>query len=198
VPQNLPIANDFLKATADRGHLQAQLGYAYNIDNGIGGEMNPIQAAQYYRLAADQKSPLALNQLELMAQTGRGMLMNLETAIDCCYRAALLDDPLSQYNSALALQEGAGVAKNFPEAAKLCKLAADRGYVDAQCNYAILKSSGAPGVAKDLGEAKRYAGSAAHAGHPLAQLVYGQLLYVLDQNQAEALGYFQLSAAQGN
>jgi TPR repeat protein len=161
-------------------------------------DVNPVQAAHYYRLAADQKSALALNQLGLMAQAGRGMPPNAQVAIDCFYRAALLDDPVGQYRYALALQEGAGVAKNFPEAAKYYRLAADHGHPDAQCNYAVLISSGAPGVSKDLPEAKRYAKAAADTGHPLAQLVYGQLVLVLDQDRAEAIRNFQMAAAQGN
>jgi TPR repeat protein len=186
--QDLSKANEFLRAAADRGHVQSQLAYAFNLERGIGVECDAARALHYLTLAADQGSAFALNQCGLVAQK----------ASDCYRRAAALDDPTGQFNYGVMLQNGQGVPRNIPEAVKMFRAAADKGNVDAQCNYAILLSGGGRGVPKDLLTAKQYAKFAADANHPTGQCLYAQLLILVDGNQTDAIEYFRFAAAQGN
>ena len=135
---------------------------------------------------------------EATRQNGRGMMANPSLAFDCYQRAARLGEVLGEYNFAFALQHGIGVQKNDPEAARFYKMAADKGYADAQCNYAILISGGGHGVTKNLQEAKSYAKLAADQNSPTGQCLYAQLLMQVDKNKPEAIRYFQMAAAQGN
>jgi TPR repeat protein len=194
VPQDLSKANEFLRAAADRGHLQSQLAYAFNLERGIGVECDMARTLHYLTLAADQGSALALNQCGVRAQGAS----DFATAADYYRRAAALDDATGQFNYGVMLQNGHGIAKNIPEALKMFRAAADKGNVDAQCNYAILLSAGGRAPPKDMLAAKQYAKFAADANHPTGQCLYAQLLILIDRNQTEAIEYFKLAAAQGN
>eukprot|EP01031_Cornospumella_fuschlensis_P024246 gene24246-29318_t len=101
---------------------------------------------------------------------------------------------------------------HFPEAARLFRIAADRGDADAQFNIALMLKKG-EGVPQNYAEALRYFNRAAAQGLDKAQNSLGVIYrdgipgvprdlkeaerYFKLANYAEALRYYRLAAAQG-
>ena len=81
--------------------------------------------------------------------------------------AATKGDPAAEFEVAVRLAEGRGVAQNFTAAAGWFERAAQRGLVPAQFRLGGLYEKGM-GVKKDLEAARRLYLAAAHAGHAKA------------------------------
>jgi TPR repeat protein len=68
----------------------------------------------------------------------------------------------------LNYMQGLGVARNYAEAARWSRLAAERGHGGAAYNLAKMYSQGGPGLAADRGEAEKWAKVAMARGFPNA------------------------------
>ncbi len=92
-----------------------------------------------------------------------------------------------------------GVAKDYAEAARLYRLAADQGHAVAQYNLGLMFHEGR-GVAQDYAEAMRLQRLAADQGDVDAQLYMGNMLrqHPGVVNYAEATRFYRLAADQGN
>ena len=90
-------------------------------------------------------------------------------------------------------------AKNYTEAVKWYRKAADQGYADAQCNLGYMYNQGL-GVTKSSAEAVKWYRKAAEQGSITAQCnmgyMYEQGLGV-SQNYSEAMKWYRKSADQG-
>ena len=109
-------------------------------------------------------------------------------------------DADAQYKRGVLYANGNGVTKDYAEAVKCFRKAADQGHAGAQVSLGGLYYSG-QGVTKDYAEAMKWYLKAANQGNASAQFMLG-LLYFNGQgtsrDSAEALKWFRKSAAQGD
>ena len=94
---------------------------------------------------------------------------------------------------------GRGVTQDEAEAARLYKLAAEQGHVDAQYSLGAMFTSGR-GVAPSDTEAVKYYRMAAEQGDSMAQFNLGQRSIAgkgLPKDQVEAFKWLSLASAQG-
>jgi TPR repeat protein len=105
-----------------------------------------------------------------------------------------------QYQLGLRCQTGDGVAKDFPEAIKWYRKAADQGFVAAQSALALCYFHGA-GVRKDFTEAVNWARKAADHGDAGAQDLLGFAYYYgegVGKDPAERVNWFRKAADQNH
>jgi hypothetical protein len=96
-------------------------------------------------------------------------------------------------------EAGQGVAKDFGEALRLYRSAAEKGYAGAQYTLGFLYESGR-GVRQDHAEAARWYQLAAEQGDPLSQYDLGQRYALgvgVKQDMVEAGKWLSLAARQG-
>lgn len=108
-------------------------------------------------------------------------------------------DTETNYQLGLRYYNGRGMAKNFSEAARYYKLAADQGHARSQCSLGVCYENG-QGVNADFTEAARYYKLAADQSHAAAQCKLG-VCYENGRGVAsdvsEAARLFKLAADQG-
>jgi len=108
-------------------------------------------------------------------------------------------DPVDLYNQATKFHNGQGVQKDYAEALRLYKLAADQGYPNAQCNLGLMYHNGL-GAKQDYIEALRLFRLAADQGYATAQNNLGLMYYHgfgVKQDFLEALRLYKLASDQG-
>lgn len=106
-------------------------------------------------------------------------------------------DAESQYALGSAYYAGQGVARNYAEAVKWFRLAAEQGHVEAQSGLGFHYLVGW-GVAKDLKEAARWFSEAAGQGDAGAQFNLGNMLVEgegVSKDYVEAYKWFNLAIA---
>ena len=117
--------------------------------------------------------------------------------------AALPQPPiLDATGSETALQRGSAsfVQRDFTEALRWFRIAADQGHAAARFNVGVIYDSGL-GVAQDFAEAARWYRLAAEQGYAAAQYNLGALYEAgqgVSQSDAEALRWYRLAAEQGH
>jgi TPR repeat protein len=108
-------------------------------------------------------------------------------------------DVVAQFNAAILLDQGRGVARDRDAAARLYRLAAAQGYARAAFNVAQMLAEG-DGVERDAAAAANWYRAAAEAGDMLAQFDLGLLLAEgrdgLRPDPAAAARWFARAAAQ--
>jgi len=128
----LPLVSDdplvTLRSEAFKGQAQAQyeLGEAFSLGK-FGVAKSDFAAAKWYRKAADQKHPQALNQLGICYAHGQGVAQDDVEAAKWFHKAAVLNFAAAQYNLGVRYYRGQGVAKDFVEAYKWILLASAQG-----------------------------------------------------------------------
>ena len=108
-------------------------------------------------------------------------------------------DPGAQYKAGERYFLGKDLPKDYAEAAKWYRKAADRGYAPAQVMLGALLENG-QGVTKDEVEAVKWFRKAADQGQSVAQVNLGLLLHEgagVAQNDVEAAQWFRKAADQG-
>jgi TPR repeat protein len=119
--------------------------------------------------------------------------------MDWISRRAEGGDPLAQFHMGLAHQTGAGVFKNFLEAATWYRKSADQGYAVAETSLGFMYVMGA-GVAQDYAEAVKWYRKGADQGEPVAQACLGNMYekgegVPMDLEEAEK--WYRKAADQG-
>jgi TPR repeat protein len=107
---------------------------------------------------------------------------------------------IAQRSLALCYSSGRGVLQDDTEAARWHRLAADRGFADAQVNIGICYADGI-GVAQNVAEAVRWYRLAADQRDKYGQCRIGvcyQNGTGVAQDDAEAVRWYRLAADQGN
>jgi hypothetical protein len=123
-----------LLAKAESGDRDAQFGLGIQLSAGLGALRDPVQAAHWYRLAADQNHALAQFNLGLMYADGDGVPRDLAESAAWIERAADQGDAGAQHCLGVRCQrasfEGAAAAvgESRIEAYKWFHLAAAQGY----------------------------------------------------------------------
>jgi TPR repeat protein len=128
LPKNEEEALQWFRKAADQEWASAQhiLGDLYQFGPGVKKDLK--EAVKWYKKAADQDNAAAQNNLGWMNEKGIGMPKNDAAAVKWYKQAVLRDHPFAQHNLA-AMYEGArgGLGRDFPEALRLYRLAADQG-----------------------------------------------------------------------
>jgi tetratricopeptide (TPR) repeat protein len=162
-----------LRVEADRGSAEAQfiLGLIYQAGKGV--PQDDIQAAQWYRKAADQKFAQAEVALGSLYVTGGvGVPAKPAEATQLFLSAAQAGNADGQLNVGISYEQGFGIAQSYPEALNWYRLAAAQGNDDAALNLGYLYHEGL-GTAKDNDTAARWYRVAADRGSNMAQLNLG-------------------------
>jgi hypothetical protein len=117
--------------------------------HGDGVAQDYKEAVKWFRLAADQKDPMAQSVLGAMYRDGQGVIQDYEESAKWFRLAAEKGDADAQYELGVAYEEGKGVIQDLREAVKWIRLSAEQGYALAQENLGFLYVSG-QGVRLDI------------------------------------------------
>jgi uncharacterized protein len=161
-----------LRVEANHGNAEAQyvLGIAYQSGKGV--PLDPSQAAQWYRKAADQKYSPAEVALGSLYVAGEGVPASPREAARLFLSAAEAGNANGQLNIGISYEQGVGVGQSYAEALNWYRKAAEQGDDNAQVNLGYLYYMGL-GTAKNNFEAARWYRAAAEQGQAMAQLDLG-------------------------
>ena len=159
------------KAWAEKGEAAGQdsLGVCYARGHGVAKD--DVQAAAWFRKAADQGFAPAQELLGNCYLDGEGVPKDQEQAVSWYRKAAEQGQAGAQYTLGECYANGRGVAKDFVQAVKWWRHASEQGYVLADYNLGGCYANG-EGVAKDQIEAYAYwnQGTVEYARKKLAAL----------------------------
>lgn len=124
-------AHDIWLPWAHRGDPAAQRNLAHLYRMGLGVPQNFVQAASWYRLAADSGLARAQANLATMYLRGQGVAQDPKEAAFWFTSAATNGHALAQFNLALLYLRGEGVERSEPKAAGWLYLATKAGYEPA-------------------------------------------------------------------
>ena len=103
-----------------------------------------------------------------------------------------------QYQLGMKYYNGDGVKKNYKEAAKLFKMAAEQNHTLSQIALGMLYMTGGKGIKKDISSAELWFDKAANQGNALAQDYMGVIYEVEHKDPITAISYYKKAANQGN
>jgi eukaryotic-like serine/threonine-protein kinase len=144
---------------------QDSLGYAYATGNGVDKDL--VQAAAWFRKAAEQGNAHAQSWLGYLHERGEGVETDFVTAVEWYRKGATNGDASAQRSLGRMYFTGTGVAKDETEAAKWYLKAAEKGDAFAQFNLAQMYALGV-GVEKNESEGAKWFQKAAADGNPEA------------------------------
>ena len=188
-----------VRARADKGDADAQLGVAALYASGRGVARDPAKAAKYIRKAAEQGSARAQCLLGLAYSIGDGVKPDKAEAARWLRRAADHGLAEAQFDLGMCYANGDGVAKNPVGAVEWYRKAAAQDLADAECEIGNCYLEG-NGVPTDIPEGLKWIRQAADRGFAPAQNTLG-LCYSKGKGVAkdyvEAYKWFNLAAAKG-
>jgi TPR repeat protein/AAA+ superfamily predicted ATPase len=165
--RRLALGSGFLVPDAD---AQFQLGRRYALGEGV--VKNEVDAAKWFRRAADAGHAEAQRNLAFSCLHGRGVPKNTAEGIRRLRVAAEQGDAPARRQLGYHYATGSGVPKNENEAVRWFRLAAEQGDCFAQYNLAFAYANG-HGVPVDQAQAVRWYQAAADRGMPQAQCELG-------------------------
>jgi len=141
-----------LTEMAVQGSAQAQaaLGAMYQFGNGI--SVDYVEAAAWYRKAAEQGHALAQASLGTMYEAGVGVVQDYTKAVGLYRKAARQNHLAGQVNLGAMYFHGRGVQKDYRSAFEWYEKAAGQGVVLALSNLGVMYEYGL-GVKRDTQEA---------------------------------------------
>lgn len=123
----------------------------------------------------------------------------MEPLVQEIYEKAKNGDRSAQFNLAYAYQTGNGIEKDYDEASRWYRKAAEQGELSAQTNLGIMYSNGI-GVEQDYDEALKWWRKAAEQGKASAEFIMGysyQMGEGVEKDYDEAVKWYQKAAEQG-
>lgn len=166
-------------------------------ENGEVDGASDLEAVRWYRRAASQGEPVGNYRLGLMAETGRGGLLETE-ARNFFYRAAQAGHVSAMLSYALILK-ASPVPQDAPLALEWAERAASQGHAEAMFQLAQMLDAWSRGP-ENPEAARPWYERAAEAGHPEAALQAG-LMAATGEGGTEdpdlALRFVRLSAESG-
>jgi TPR repeat protein len=174
-----------LLAKAKAGNADAEFALGLLYDHGQGVPQDSVQAAFWYRKAADRGYAKAQNNLGILYANGDGIAQDYAQATTWWRKAADQGSAQSQNNLGGAYYGGQGVRQDYAQAATWWRKAAEQGDIEAQTNLGSLYDSG-QGVPQDYTQAAAWWRKAADQNGAGAQYHLG-LLY--DKGQGVPLDY---------
>ena len=123
--------------------------------DGKGVPQNYVEAAKWFRMAAEKGHARAQSWLGSLFEGGNGVVQNLDEAIAWYRKSAEQGDIYGQYCLGECYLNGIGVTENYNESAKWFRKAAEQG--DAWSQYHLGSFyEGGDGVPQDYAEAVRW------------------------------------------
>jgi TPR repeat protein len=171
-PSTLSLAA--LQQHAIAGEVAAQFELGKRYDDGAGVPADKVQAAVWYRKAAEQGDPSAQSYLAYDYQAGEGVPKDLAQAAFWYRKAAEQDDAGSQNNLGSMYTNGIGVQQDFAQAVFWYRKAADQGDAAGEANLAACYENG-HGVPVDPERARAWFGKAARQGDGFAKAELAKL-----------------------
>ncbi|KAK8893187.1 hypothetical protein M9Y10_021602 [Tritrichomonas musculus] len=161
-----------LQKAANSGIPDAQIKLAYRLQKGEGVKIDLEKAADYFKKAAESGKVDAMVQYGLCLLEGKGVShADPVKASQMFLKAIDKNDPTAMYQYALLLLEGNGVEKNYDEAIKYLKQAADQGDTSAQNRYGMILES-----EKKYKEAVEYYKKSSDYGDNMGMYNYADIL----------------------
>lgn len=188
-----------LKAKAASGDVKAQSELALRYAIGWDLPKDAVQAAIWYRKAADQGDVDAQFSIGVAYESGKGVPLDYAMAISWYRKAAEAGATIGQFAMGNMYAAGKGVSQDYGEAVKWYTRAAEQNNPDAQCALGTLYELGR-GVPKNLGEAVKWYHKAADQDNAGAKLNLGLMYFEgsgFTQNHAEAVNWIRQAAEQG-
>ena len=194
VTQNYTEAVKWWRKAAEQGNSGAQCGLGICYEEGQGVPQDYTEAVKWYRKAAEQGNTYAQEKMndyktkQSNTSTAARQSTNNNTTTTVNARS-LVETGMRHYN-----------AKNYAEAVKWFRKAAEQGNADAQYNLGACYYNG-QGVTKDYTEAVKWIRKAAEQGFAGAQYNLGNCYYKgngVTQNYTEAVKWYRKAAEQGN
>ena len=188
-----------LKSKASRGDADSQyaLGVIYEQGNEV--QQDYVQAANWYRKAADHGLGKAQFWLSRLYDTGQGVKKDQSKAVKWLMKSASQRYAEAQYFLGQRYQEGDGVPKNSTNAVKWFGEAASHGVPWAQFSLGRMYYNG-DGITQDRGQSFYWVEKAAAKGLAEAQALLGALYGSgdgIEKDDAEALKWMNKAAGQG-
>ena len=165
-----------------------------------GKPKNHIEAAKWFRLAAEQGHADAQFSLGVCYEKGIGVDQDYTEAVDWYRMAAEQGDAIAQCNLGLCYKNGIGVDQDYTEAVDWYRMAAEQGDAIAQYNLGDCYVNGI-GVDQDYVEAVKWYRLAAEQGDADAQCNLGNCYYFgrgVNKNIKKAQEYWTKAAELGN
>jgi hypothetical protein len=190
-----------IRAKAEKGDAQSQseLGYAFYIGS-LGVAKDQVEAAKWFRRAAEQNLPGAQHNLGVSYADGQGVAKDEAMAAKWFRKAAEQNYSDAQYSLGICYENGRGVGKDEVEAAKWYRKAAEQHLPEAELNLGNCYANG-QGVTKDEVEALKWYRKAAEQNDAGAQcnlgFCYGNGEGVA-KDEVEAVKWFRKAAGQNN
>jgi len=189
-----------LRNAAMTGHAESQVELAAMYLYGNGVEEDAVEAARWYRLAADQGNADGQFGLGWLYANGLGVPEDVVEAVRWYRLAAQQENAQAQYNLGTSYANGVGVPEDAVRAAGWFRLAAEQGEAQAQYNLGWSYAHGA-GVSEDAVEAVRWYRLAADQGDAGAQYNLGWMYSNgagVPEDAVEAVRWYRLAADQGD
>lgn len=197
-PPNDELIQTIIKA--EKGDVSAQASLAYIYAKGIDTDKDEVEAAKWFRRAADQGNINAMYNLGVMYAKGRGVEQDYREAFHWYSEAAVHGDAEAQATLYMMYMRGIGVERDESAAYDWCLLAARQGHVNSMYRLGEMVWRG-QGVKPDAKEAFSWFRRAAEKGHINAQLhlafMYGKGQGV-SRNDVEAYNWYRRAAEAGH
>jgi TPR repeat protein len=130
VPTDMQVAMGYFRkgAVAGDADCQTSLGLLYQAGEKIPGgvKADPVQAAKWYRLAAEQNHTEAIQHLGMLCMTGQAGKADPAEGARWFRKGAELGNPEAQWSLGMCYEQGKGVTKDLVQAYALYVAAADR------------------------------------------------------------------------
>src|SRR6516165_6086452 len=196
VPATGQIISTSVQEKANSGDVSAmlRLAQAYETE----GRSDPVEAARWYRRAANAGNPLAQTKLAAFYLQGVGVSKDPQEAVQWWRRAASSGYGLAQYKLGLAYLQGEGVAKDDAEGVRWLREAAGNDIPDAEANLGVLYLSGR-GVPKSNADALAWTTQAARHGSAFAECNLGAMYQFgdgVEQDAAQAEKWYRRAAGR--
>ncbi|KAI8805025.1 hypothetical protein BJ742DRAFT_821551 [Cladochytrium replicatum] len=192
-------AVEFIKMSAELGHLNAQYEYGRALERGEGIPQDVVAASHWYRQASDQGHAEATYSLGNLLENGDGTEKNPKEAMKCYESAANFGVATAQVRLAEIFEMGAlGVKKDPDVALAYWHQAANRSHPYAQAVLGHLYFSGTGGVPRDVHVAFSYLTLAAAADIAEAQYELGVLYETGEGTQQDVKAAIELYKKSAN
>ena len=182
-----------LRLPAKQGDAEAQyhLGRMYGF--GYGVVQDYVEAAKWYRKAAQQN--------HLRAMLALHLLYNVDKVYKEFHKAAEQGNAEAQFHLGVMYDDGYGVVQDDVAAVKWFTKAAQQNHARAQYNLGLMYANLAAGVVQNYVAAVKWFTKAAQQNHASAQVHLG-LMYQFGmgvvQNYVTALKWYTKAAQQGD
>ncbi len=184
-----------LVAAAEQGDLESQNSLGLLYFSGQKGKGKAYEAFKWFEKAANKGHATATYNLAFLYNTGQGTLQDVPKSKELFQKAADGGSPEAQFIVGTMHQERG----EFKQAAKLIRMSAEKGNLEAQNRLGYFYSTGM-GVPADNKLAHEWYLKAANSGYAKAQHNVGEDYFFgagVEKNEQTAISWYKKAAAAG-